>query len=250
MRKNGEELNILERKRGKEAVAVYGTSVEFVRRMLINGELDPHHQEMWYLKDKKEMHEHIYFMLPFISRVADVRPDLANALICQYEGTFVSPRKSMSVSKATWIASSYAINNSISSAFWARTGEWVDSDTALGLVQEVNPAGYQWFFAQRNVSRLEISRVDVEININWETVNKMLSKYPRGLLFDASMDAIQRRGVLVFYNREVLREKAFEGYESEDELIAVTPNKFGLSVVSGIKFLSAYDKRTLLKLVL
>lgn len=75
------------------------------------------------------------------------------------------------------------------------------------------------------------------VNISLPRLKKILS------------EAIARRGVILYYNQEILNHKLIAGHESEYEIIIHTEKPLTAHTISGIKILSEPDRKDLQSLI-
>lgn len=85
-------------------------------------------------------------------------------------------------------------------------------------------------------------------NANWQTppdLGLKNSTMPLSRLKEILSSCIARRGLIVYYNEKILRNRVLPGFELESEIMIHTKKPLTLDVVSGIKPLAKPDIKAL-----
>jgi hypothetical protein len=241
----------LKSRRPGNSVAVVGTSVENLNKLISTGEL-PSYQDKttsylpYQIKSLKPG-EYLYYGTPFIKIIKQVDPQLANDIFQQFDSSpdpETLKKTTFSDRNIFLVAKGYALNRAISDCFHHETGLYLSTDSILVSTDVLAPNILKQFFNEPLTRQIRWNMADVKALSDKEEIEKILSM-DRGLALSAIRNSIKRKGLLIFFNSSLLNHRVVPGYEAEDELCIYAKKRIGQEAVSGVKTLSRFDNKAM-----
>lgn len=242
-----EKLKIWEeRGLSPDAVGVYGTSEEFLQTALATGFLTPQINEMskdfsFYLeKLGKTSGSCIYFSLPFNERISLLKPEFVEQMEKSFPGFSseqfkeeTSLEESLISAKhyAQWNAYRHFLNEQLQLPLSSQSGE-----ALLTLMYKTDLSKFKKIRHDLNGIGLYVNGYDPDEPTKEEQriMRQVRARVDKQNLPQFLEKALNRRGVLVFYNKTVL-ENAVPGWEDEHEMVIVTEKPLSIDVIAGIE---------------
>lgn len=227
-----------------EAVALYGTSAELVRDIAQTGIVPsfPREEMLPYMRPLMGRNRHLYFFYPIIEQVKVVNPQLMERYYPCFAGwTREQVDEEMNIEGVTSSARNYAAWRTLTDAVKRYTGISANSNSILHVSHDLLPQETE----RRIGEELWGDETESRENSDPEEVAQLMSFSNRELLVQALNEALNRRGVLVYFNSALFSNRALPGYEAEDELVVVSPQLLKADVISGIEVLSEADREIL-----
>ncbi|MBI2599084.1 hypothetical protein HYW40_02620 [Candidatus Curtissbacteria bacterium] len=234
-----------------EAVVVYGTTVETLNKILRTGEI-PHYL-MSDLMEHSRPHDlesvrktldrvsgkKLYFGYPLLSRLED-KPEF----IDQFKEAM--KREDISDFSDDFfldLAVLYANNNVIEDYFEQKTGKKYSAIDLLTAAKDLVPEEFNEYIKERPW---------IDIDVDEEGDEKILYEIKREFGDEKASEvlaaALKRRGVLLFFNRELLENTdLIPGFEDEHEIVVASDKPLTITAIAGIKVLSGVEKDDLLR---
>lgn len=245
-------LSLVEKGFTTEAVAVYGGSVELVRKAIFNGNIPPlpaTKANLPYQADLLTSYKNVYYILPFIEKMDYRCADLRKGYFAAFNAEEGKMNSSMSTRSQVMEARAYAGEMALRDCFTSLTGIEVSTSEVLGLSKEVDPYSLQAYEAVTLARR--IKGIDFNVCMEWEDdveperIRTILEKIDREEAIKAVRESLQRRGVLLYFGPQIYNYQVIPGKEVENEGIVLAPQPLSLAVISGIETLTNEDRRAL-----
>lgn len=232
-----------------QAVAGYGNSVEFLQEALISGEIpwSTSHSDQDILPYRKkllsETSGYLYFAYPFIDRLKSYNPHIVEKL-CSEPGVNLEENTIKNNLR------DYAVYNAITHYFKSQADTNIQNPKAIvTLVHLLFPDLVKKFNNDSLI--IQIFNRFTE-SADWEEPHSLgleESNMTIAQLKNILGQSISRRGIIMYYNEKILRNRVVPGIESEEEIMIISKRPLTLEVISGIEILSENDKRAIENLI-
>lgn len=236
-----------------QAIAGYGNSVEFLEKAVTTGVIpwnapQPGMDLLDYEKDILAKHGgYLYFSFPFINNIEPHKPTLARKLRRVLEENYYDGSPSDLDRRIRNSFAHYAALNAINHYYESFAGKQHEDRHGhiVTLAYLLFPTLVNQFREDTILNGFLQTFAD---NADW--------KKPADLSLDSSKkslpelreilgQAISRRGIIIYYNPQVLTKHVLPGVESETEMIIHSRKPLTLEVISGIEVLAEPDKKAI-----
>lgn len=226
-----------------QSVAGYGTSVEFLERATTSGEIpwgkSASDQNLLPYQEQILAGEgYLYYTFPFAENLEPYEPNLVNKLRGLDDLSHNYSRESLI---------HYANRLAIAHSFESLTGIKRDENEVVILAYLLFPT---------LVKRLKNDKIlaytlSAFSGRDWNNPPSLDLKSNMSIprLKKIMVQSISRKGIIIYYNKEVLKNQVCGGFESANELIIHSRKPLTLDVISGIEPLSEADQKAVKNLI-
>ncbi|MBI2085964.1 hypothetical protein HYT74_01340 [Candidatus Daviesbacteria bacterium] len=227
-----------------QAVAGYGTSVEFLKQALVTGEIpwgvpQDGQEILPYQQKILAKGGYLYFAYPFVENLQPYKPKLVKKLR-------VVPNNDLTHNSIHDQLSDYARRQAVEHHFESLTDIKRGDDRAIVfLTYLLFPDLISQF---KDDEFLESCFYAFKADANWQAppdlgLNNSTIPLPR--LKEILASCVEKRGLIIYYNEKILRNRVLPGFELESEIMIHTKKPLTLAVISGIKPLAKPDIKAL-----
>lgn len=227
-----------------KGVALYGTSSELVQQ-IANTDIVPsvpHSDMLPYQRQLVGEGGHLYFFFPVIEHMREKNPALMEEYYRRFKGRsrkqvdkdFIGTQES---------ARNYATWKTLEATVKRLTGITAHNTDLLAVAYELLPE--QLHKIRSEDPYVWYDEDDAIYNSAPEEVAK-IKAFPNQLqLTQALREGLERRGVLIYFNGNILSHRTLTGIADEHELLIVSAQPLRQNTISGIEILSDADRQVL-----
>lgn len=234
-----------------QAVALYGAQAGVLQRILSTGQVSASSPELATLSYQKVLmreHKYLYYLIPFVDRIAAVDPKIARQVIRRFPGSSLQDlHYNLQPQNIRKLGKIYALHQSIRASFYEMTGVTAGVHDILVLARRILPNKFSQFTQDVVDYASTLTDID-ELERNKDekvqrAIRNGLSAQQRAKVLSSVLD---KRGVLIYFNKGIFaKHKTIPCPEIEDEIILVGNEPLTQEVISGVEVLSDSDKRVL-----
>ncbi|MBI2196816.1 hypothetical protein HYU45_04385 [Candidatus Daviesbacteria bacterium] len=229
-----------------QAIAGYGTSVEFLERAVTSGQIPwgasyTDQNLLAYQKDILTSGGYLYFAYPFAENLEHYKPSLVRRLREISDLSHDSMRRRLKT-HAGWQAIEHHFESLIGTKL-------LDETQIVALTYLLFPTSVTQY---KDDAFLDFTFHWFQDAADWQHPplfgfeNSSMSILElKGIL----TQSIARRGTIIYYNEKLLRNQIREGFESEDEILIHSRKPLTLEVISGIETLAETDREAVESLI-
>lgn len=235
----------------EKAVASYGASVNVLKNILAMHTIPPYplDEMLPYQQELLKDGGYLYYAKPYLERIAQIRPDLANEIMALYPGWNPQEiQEELSTSNMNRGVRGYALGQSVRHHFFEQTGIKADLADIYQLVLNVIPAQLGSYTETTQSLNVYTDEDWVKFNADQKLVSSIEAQLHRQQLAEILSSCLKRRGIVLYYSQNMFDDnQVFAGHEAEDEIMVVSSRLLPASVISGIEILSEADRQAINK---
>lgn len=218
----------------ENAVAVCGTSIEVLNQALQIGAIPRWKDAIEKPPPRLSLigdYRYAYYANPIIGNLSRINPNLADEL--KRPAPVYGPVES---------SKNYAQMNALCDGFYDATGIFIEVHNLATIANLVLPKQYS-----RAVHKVidAVTEVEEDVDAAEKILEKTTGGMDRSKVIKALEFCIERRGVLLFFNRKLLNHVVEPDPENYEGLIILTKNLLSVDSISGIQILSGADTEAL-----
>ncbi len=234
----------------KDAIALYGTSAEFLTKALQTGQVPynaPAAEDMLpYQKEVMENGGHLYYALPIYERLEENSNPRAKVLlegIIEKYGDFPEEiKEELSWRRQHKSSKDYALKHAIEHPFNEKFKVRLHARQIYILASILFPSDSALW--DEDESLLAITGPDYHpLDFSHQRAFENSERAVKDLQQVIS-ECFKRRGVVIYYSSKIL-DHAKPGYEAEREIMIVSKKPLPIDVISGVEILSEADRKSL-----
>lgn len=229
-----------------DAVAVYGTSVDVVRRIADTGVIFPYPTRdlLPYQKElSRNGRDNLYFAMPFMERVLKIHPQLVTEIAGRFDSK-EEANEDLKTEEIRRYAKFYAINQAVRDYFLRAVQIKADMIDILGAVLRIAPEQFENFIKSSQVHFIDH---DIEDESDKAKVSEIVGRIGSKNVRDALLGSLERRGVLIYLNDGIFTNTRVRPcFEAETEIVVVSKDSLSAAVISGVEVLSEIEFKELL----
>lgn len=231
------------------SIGVYGTSVENLTQIVLTGEIQPFPRE--YLHPNYDglkflQHDDLLYYFKLIGpNLKLASPDVYQQVCDRFPGWNVD-KIEPNISPESALASTkfFALDSALSDHFLASTGVRADSLTLYYIAQQLMEDAFERYHSEVG-DHIAFALHEIGKQADQEEVEKVIKSVSKQETTSVLSEGFKRRGVLIFYNKQILNHRLLNFYEGEDELLIASKKPLRTDVISGIQLLSIADREML-----
>ena len=233
----------------ENAIAVFGTTTTVLKRILETGQILPNPAfGLEYQRQLTKSGKFLYYALPLLGRIEPVIPHLVQKIRARFPSDWSKEEigQDFQPDYVKKVATHYAAMTAVEDKFHEETNINLPFDAVIGLASEVLPVK-QFRDVKKDLDPIFDVDEDYSLEVHGEEIAHAKSSLERSRLVEVLETAFKKRGVLIYFNNEILNSKIYPGHEAEGEIMVVSDKPLPLNVISGVEILSEAERLDLEK---